>query len=774
MSRLRSRGRSRGGLFARPTALAAVIVVATAFAACSKDPEAQKQRFMASGDRYVSEGKFREAVIDYKNAVQADPVSGQARAKLAAAYEKIGDGSSALSEYVRAADLLPDDVGLQLTAGNYLLAARRVDEALARAEAVIKVQPNNLEAHVLRGNALGGLNDLDRALAAMEEALRLDPTRGATYTQLGLVETARGRQAEAEVAFKKAVSLAPDWIGGHLALANFYWSAGRLPDAERALGAALKVDPKNVNANHAMAVFSLSTGRVGEAETYLKQVSEVTQTPTSLFTLAEYYIATGRPPEAISILTPMATDARTAAAAKQRLVKAYAASGSNAKAHSLIDEILAQTPRDAQVQLLKGQLLLDENRRDEALESVKAAVAAEPMSVAALFTLGRVYAARGDVTGAEAAFREVLRLNPSASAAQVELSLLQLSSGTVASALRSAEDAVKSQPGRVEARLALIRSLLAAKEFTRAQQEIQLLLEKRPELAAAHVQAGVLAASRGNVSAARTAFQKGLQLEPGSLEAIGGLVALELNTKNFKAAQELIGRQLESGPVTSGLLLLAARTYGSANDLTSAERVLRRAIDADPTLLPAYSMLGQIYLSQGKLDEARQEFDNLAKRHSNPVGALTMAGMILQAQQNAPEARLRFERAVALDPNAAVAANNLAWIYAESGQKLEDALRFARAAAEALPNAPEVLDTLGWVYYKSDMPGLAIAPLIRSIEKAPKNADYRYHLALAYAKSGDQVRGREAFTQALALAPTARWANDARRALATLGEKGSR
>jgi Flp pilus assembly protein TadD len=78
------------------------------------------------------------------------------------------------------------------------------------------------------------------------------------------------------------------------------------------------------------------------------------------------------------------------------------------------------------------------------------------------------------------------------------------------------------------------------------------------------------------------------------------------------------------------------------------------------------------------------------------------------------------------------------------------------------------------VYYKSDSPGLAVAALLRAVEKAPKNADYRYHLALAYAKSGDQARGRETFIRALALEPAASWANEARRALAKLDERRSR
>lgn len=760
------RGR-RVGLSAWIT-LAVVILQVAAIAACSTDKSARARQHVVAGDKFASEKKLREAVVEYRNAVQLDPLFGDARVKLATTYEKIGDGGNALREYVRAADLLPSDISLQLKVGGYLIGAGKVDDALARVDGALKLQPENVEAHVLRGNALGGLNNFDQALKEIEEALRLDPTRGATYTQLGLVEIARGRHAEAEVAFKRAIELAPNWVSGRLALANFYWAAGRYGVAGQTLETALQMAPTDQEANHAMAVFSLATGRVREAEKYLKQLADVTTTPAAQFTLADYYIATRRSPEAIAILAPMAAEPRSSPETRQRLARAYMGADMPDKAQTLIDELLVESPGDADAQLLKGQLLLRENRRDEALAAVKAAVSTAPTSAQAQFILGRVYAARGDLAGAEAAFREVLKINPSAAAAQTELSIVQLALGTPAASLVSAEAAVRSQPDRLDTRLALIRGLLAAKQFAQAEQELKPLLASHDNLAAVLVQSAVLAASRNDIPTARATFEKALASDPSSLEAFGGLLALELNSKSFDAARERMNRRLNAGPVTPPLLLLAARTYGSANDLGAAERVLRRAIDMDSTLLSAYSMLAQIYLQQGKLDQARQEFDNLAQRQSNPVGALTMSGMILQAQGSPGQARNRYERAVTIDPQAAVAANNLAWLYVEAGEKLSDAVRLARNAAEVLPDSPDVLDTLGWAYYKNDLPDVAVAPLVKSVEKDPKNGEYRYHLGLAYLKSGDAARARDRLTEAVALAPHASWVAQARQALAEI------
>jgi tetratricopeptide (TPR) repeat protein len=314
-----------------------------------------------------------------------------------------------------------------------------------------------------------------------------------------------------------------------------------------------------------------------------------------------------------------------------------------------------------------------------------------------------------------------------------------------------------------------VRGLLKAQEFDRAEREVRALIEQVPHVAAVHVQNGVLAASRNDATSAKASFDRALAIDRDSIEAFAGVLALDLNRRDFAAAKARLDRRLESETTPSAaLLLLAGRTYASMNDLPATERVLRRAIETDATLLPAYELLAQMYSKQNRLDDARREFDNLAQRHSSPASALTMSGLLWQAVGNDGEARKRFEQAVTADDRAVVAANNLAWMYADSGQKLSEALRLARTAAELVPNNSDFLDTLGWVYLKSSLPALAIAPLSRAAGIDPKRAGYQYRLGLAYAGSGDVERGRTALHRALALDGEAAWADDARRVLAGL------
>jgi putative PEP-CTERM system TPR-repeat lipoprotein len=753
--------------YVRLLRFAVLVALSVSANACFIDSAARKERHFENGNRYFQEGRFEEASIEFRSAVQIDPKYGPARAKLAETFERLGNTANAFREFTRAADVLPNDASVQLKVGHYLLAAGQMQQALARADAALKLVPDSVEAHILRGNALAGQNDFDKAMREIEEAIRLDPARGASYTQLGFAEFARGRHTEAEAALKKAVALSPDAIDPRLALANFFISTGRVQDAEGMFHSAWTLNPRHEGANRAMAASALASGKIAEAENHLKTLAEISPKHSSQFPLTDYYVATGRATEAIERLRQLELAHPDAADVKERLARAFGAAGDMRKAEALIDALLKSDPRNGSAQLFKGQLLAEAGRQLEALGHLQHAAEAEPSSIAARFALGKLYAAQGDFARAEQTYREVLTLNPRAGAAHAELAHVQLLGGSARAALQTAESAADKLPESLTVRVALIRGLLAAGNLNRAESEIATLLAQHPNLAAAHVQHAVLAAERKDVSGARAAFGQAMRLDPQSLEAFAGMLMLDIKARDFASAKTRLGHRLASGKPTPELLLLAGRTYAAANDLKAAEDVLQQAIAAQPNHVSAYGTLAQVYLVQNEVDHARQQFDRLAERQKNPSTALTMAGTILQMQGQHGEARKRFERALAVDPRAGVAANNLAWIAAESGE-LDKALQLAHTAATVMADVPAILDTLGWIYYKKNLPALAIPPLARSVVKDPNNSLYHYHLGLAQIQGGDSPSGRKSLERALELQSTFSGADDARRILAGL------
>ena len=81
---------------------------------------------MARGNELVKEGKLNEATIEYRNALKVDPYDGQVEVVLGNAYHALGDYPRASKSYARAADLLPDDIEVQIKAGSLRLLAQTI------------------------------------------------------------------------------------------------------------------------------------------------------------------------------------------------------------------------------------------------------------------------------------------------------------------------------------------------------------------------------------------------------------------------------------------------------------------------------------------------------------------------------------------------------------------------------------------------------------------------------------------------------------------------
>src|SRR5262245_56662914 len=113
------------------------VVLGSSAVACTAEPQAGKQQYVERAERYRAAGRLAEAIIEYRNAVEQDPLAGDVRIKLAEAYLQVGDTRNGTEEYVRAADFRPGDVGTATKAGSLLLLAGQFDDARAWADKVL-------------------------------------------------------------------------------------------------------------------------------------------------------------------------------------------------------------------------------------------------------------------------------------------------------------------------------------------------------------------------------------------------------------------------------------------------------------------------------------------------------------------------------------------------------------------------------------------------------------------------------------------------------------
>ena len=745
---------------------AAVVVFLGLMAAGCSGMERARQQYLESGDRYFAQQKFDEALIEYKNAVKADPAFGEGRRALAETYFKLGQPERGFKEFMRAADLLPDRADVQVRAGNLLLLSGSFDEAKQRAEAAIAKNPKDVGAQVLLANSLAGLQDMDGAFTQVEEALTLDPKNSIAYSSLAVLELSRGNFEKAETAFLQAVKLNPSSSIATLALGNFYWSTGDMARAETALKQAAALDTtKDPMPRRALALFYLTTRRAEQAEAPLQALAaEDPSDGRSALMLADYYTMMGKPLRAKETIEQLEKVRGESPATRLRVARLAYASGDKAEAVDIVEGVLATQPNQFDAILLRGRWLLEEGQSAEALLRARAAIAVRQNSAAAHYLAGTAQLARGRSDLALGEFTQVLQLNPYATAARVELARIYMEDGATEAALKIAEEARRVDPTSGAAQLAHARVLLLQRDFKRAEPLVRAVSTNYPQSAQAQALLGAWYLLKNEPKAARAAFERASALNARLPEAIAGLVRLDIAEGRTAEAKARVDRDIKT-ETSPDMLMVAAATYLAAGAVADAEATLRRVIEIAPTNMEAYTMLGRLYMAENRTSAANQRQTG----GTDPtVGEATMAALLAQVRGNQKEARERYQAILKTHPRAPVAANNLAWLYASEGENLEEAVRLARTAYEEMPKNAQVAHTMGYVHLKKDLPTVAVIPLEQSVARSPANPVYRYHLGLAYVGTRQFVRARAEFERALELDPNGPHAAEIRTAIANL------
>src|SRR5580700_3702994 len=109
--------------------LAVLFCLIALLLSCSSDPNKQKRAYLNSGDKYYQRGKYQEAVIQFRNAIQIDPRLAEAHWHLARAYLRLRNSEAAYHELTETLSLEPKNPDAQLELASLLLARREYTEA---------------------------------------------------------------------------------------------------------------------------------------------------------------------------------------------------------------------------------------------------------------------------------------------------------------------------------------------------------------------------------------------------------------------------------------------------------------------------------------------------------------------------------------------------------------------------------------------------------------------------------------------------------------------
>ncbi len=101
----------------------AVLLLLSFLGGCNRDPNVAKKKYVENGNRYYEKGKYKEALIMYRNALKRDMRYGEAYYRSGLAEMKLGQWGGAARDLQRAVELQPDNLDAHTTLGNLFLSA---------------------------------------------------------------------------------------------------------------------------------------------------------------------------------------------------------------------------------------------------------------------------------------------------------------------------------------------------------------------------------------------------------------------------------------------------------------------------------------------------------------------------------------------------------------------------------------------------------------------------------------------------------------------------
>jgi tetratricopeptide (TPR) repeat protein len=744
-------------------------VVAVLFTGCTRDPNARKQKYFDSGEKYFAEGKYREAVIQYSNAVQIDPKFAQGHDHLAQAYLKLGDTQRAYSELTRTVELSPEDYRAHTDLANLLTAARHPDgsafsEYLTQAKPHLDLlrdkQPNNPETHEAWANYYAAQNNLAGALQEAQQTVALDANRSESYLLLALLQIRANQPDQAEANFKKATAVDPKSLNAVLALGGFYQTHNRFAEAEQQFRHAIEIDPSNGVPRAALVRLFMQEGKKDEIIGFLQQTKKDLPNNHQGYTmLGDYYYGSGELDKAMTEYASLYSEHPKDTQVKKNYIQLLILKNEFDRAEKLNNEILKSRPNDVEGLVFKGELLRAKNDSSAAIESLKAALHNEPDNAVAHYQLGLAYAQQRDINRAESEWREAVRIRPGLTDAQRSLATLQIGRGEYDNALQTAQQIINAQPFSGEGFILKGIAELGMRKYADAEHDDREALKRIPQNSAPYIQLGHVQLAQKHYGEAQNFYQQALEKDPSSADALRGLMTAYMEQKQYDKAIAAANAQIAKSPNTSNFYnLLGTALFDGKKDYSGAQSALRKAVDLDKNNVDALVKLGKVYIQQGNVDQALGLYQQASKDNPRESRFYVLTGELYEAKQNWDQAKAMYQQALSVSADDPRAANNLAYLILEHGGNVDVAMNMAQTARRGLPDSPNAADTLGWAYYQKGIFQSAINQFQEALRLNQKNggADnpvVHYHLGLAYQKVNQNGLARQQLEKAVKLKP---------------------
>jgi len=488
-----------------------------ALAEDSQDPQAR----FALARFYLATEAIDEALREFRVLAAKKDSYVDATLEIAAAQYRTGQTAEAHQSLNEVLTQFPSHARAKLLQAEFLIEEAKWAGAIDAAKSAVDHDPKLVEGHFALGLALQGKGDLEGAKQAFTEVLRQQPNAARAQLALAELHLVNRDAAAAQQLATQAAAHAPQSLEAKTTLINAMLANKDLTGASGAIREFKTAFPGNEN------------GYVLEGSLQLLR-KEFTAADKS-FAKAEQ-MNTGSLPAARGRVQAMLAAGRTAEARTyvQRLIashadkaeflilagRTYATAGDYAAAEPVLRNALELEPSRSETYGLLAQLYLLQGHPDQALTEYQNLAAREPKSVSARTMLGTINQMTNRRPQAKDAYRQALALDPSAAVAANNLAwMLAEDNEDLDRALELAQTAKSKLPDSANAADTLKFVYLKKGLTDSAIGEFTQAIEKEPNAAGFRYRLGFAYSKQGELTQARQTLEKALAMDAKAPEA---------------------------------------------------------------------------------------------------------------------------------------------------------------------------------------------------------------------------------------------------------------
>ncbi len=544
---------------------------------------------------------------------------------------------------------------------------------------------------------------------------------------------------------------------------------GDILEAERSVQRALELDPKSVMAHSVRANLLLGKKKISEAEEELGIAADLSPIRSiERLRYAEFKMQHGAFEEARNVLNEITHKVTDYIPAWTLLARIALREKKYDEALTHLENVFGRDPTNYNACLLQAQVSLAKGQTDKALERLKRLDEVYPKVPLTKLNLARAHLLSASPSQAIAALEVALEIDPDYTEASLLLAELNLRAGKPKPVANAMKDLLEERPNLLPAQLLLAEAYRAMGNLGDSATVLHDQITVAPKSFQAHFLLGLVLRQQEKPDEARRSFERAEALAPGNLLTLYQLTDLDIENKDFKAAQLRVRQQIEKTPDSAGAHFVEGRICAAKKEWDLAEAALLKAIKLDVDFTSAYELLVGIYVENGKLVEAVSQLEAFLERKPEDIRALLTSALIYERMNQYAEARDSYEKVIAATPSSAVAWNNLAWLYVEHLNDLSKAYETAMKARVLRPDDGAIADTLGWTHYRRGDYQSALTLLQESAGKLPDQPEIQFHLGMASYMMGLEEMARAALHRAVGSTLEFPGKEEARRRLAML------